>query len=642
MKKITNILVALVALIAACNPYGSQVPENLVGAWINEQNGSWEYGFYEEFAICENDFWLYQSVDGDQIVLRNKGARSGSDGKETIALKVNIINDSTITVNGNRYFKIDYSDCDNSNNYFKARECAAKYVKKMSYFPDVKEDTADFAPYRYLRNDSATIIYYDRNTAQGLSSLMRRYEFHKIVRYTDIFRLNNRGFIGYGASPVDTAEHYGERLVYRVPTANVSEIHDGNLLQNWGSHIYLPVLIEDDDTLTCYMSRETLDEVPFINEYYIMGSNERYMRERTLFYNYLVSKGVTEYNNHSIGEFVADNQAQIYDNRHEQYVADTTLLSEFVAQSKMPISKKFVHYNQNALLYRFAGDVVWLEDADDFYKQNPQLFDEQEIMLSRWGFSFIMDYIIRQDSRQHTDDKFFGTIMSMQADRYNCEKYPDYILCCRYETTDNVLVDPKIVKDLGFSDEFLELLRYEYFDRYGYKISYEDGNNKLSWKILTCYEKRHFVNTIQSEKYRKELDSVFANSGDHKISEFLKEYRGKVVMALLVSEVVDDKNESMDIIQQLHADYAGKDLEFVSILKKTRYNSEFCKELEETIPGRYYILSPEDYDAKIGFSTFCDVVLLDEEGSVLSYMPFWSKSMADYFRPKLDEVLRKK
>ena len=50
MKKITNILVALVALIAACNPYGSQVPENLVGAWINEQNGSWEYGFYEEFA----------------------------------------------------------------------------------------------------------------------------------------------------------------------------------------------------------------------------------------------------------------------------------------------------------------------------------------------------------------------------------------------------------------------------------------------------------------------------------------------------------------------------------------------------------------------------------------------------------------
>ena len=73
MKRLT-FLIAMLALIAACNPYGSLVPENLVGAWINEQNGSWEYGFYEEFAICENDFWLYQTVDGDQIVLRNKGA----------------------------------------------------------------------------------------------------------------------------------------------------------------------------------------------------------------------------------------------------------------------------------------------------------------------------------------------------------------------------------------------------------------------------------------------------------------------------------------------------------------------------------------------------------------------------------------
>jgi thiol-disulfide isomerase/thioredoxin len=640
MKKLA-FLIALVALIAACNPYGSQVPENLVGAWINEQNGSWEYGFYEEFAICENDFWLYQSVDGDQIVLRNKGARPGSDGKETIALKINILNDSTITVNGNRYFKIDYSDCDNDLNYIEARDCAAKFVHKMSYFTDVKEDTTDFAPYRYLRNDSATIIYYDRNTAQGLSSLMRRYEFHKIVRYTDICRLNNMGFAGYGASPVDTSEHYGERLVYRVPTANVSEIHDGNLLQNWGSHIYLPVLIEDDDTLTCYMSRETLDEVPFINEYYIMGSNERYMRERTLFYNYLVAKGVTEYNNHSIGEFVADNQAQIYDNRHEQYVADTTLLSEFVAQSKMPISKKFVHYNQNALLYRFAGDVVWLEDADDFYKQNPQLFDEQEIMLSRWGFSFIMDYIIRQDSRQHTGDKFFGTIMSMQADRDNCEKYPDYILCNRYEPHFNILVDPKIVKDLGFGDEFLELLRYEYFDRYGYYVRSTDDNNRLSWKLLMGYEKQHFVNTIKKEKYRKEMDYVFANSGDCKISEFLKEHRGKVVVAYFWSERFSYNDDMMELMRQLQSDYASKGVVLVSIVEKTYSTQKISKEFEESIPGHHHFLSSQECNVIIGLPLLGNAAIMDKDGSMLLYMPFVSKEMADYFRKELDEVLKK-
>ena len=640
MKRLT-FLIAMLAFIAACNPYGSQVPENLVGAWINEQNGLWEYGFYEEFAICENDFWLYQSVDGDQIVLRNKGARPGSDGKETIALKINIVNDSAITVNGNRYFKIDYSDCDNDLNYYKARECAAKYVKKMSYFPDVKEDTADFAPYRYLRNDSATIIYYDRNTAQGIESLMKRYEFHKIVRYTDICRLNNMGFAGYGASPVDTSEHYGERLVYRVPTANVSEIHDGNLLQNWGSHIYVPLLIEDDDTLTCYMSRETLDEVPLLNEYYLMGSNERYMRERTLFYNYLVSKGVTEYNNHSMEYFGEHDPKQDYAKRHEQYVADTTLFSEFVAQSKMPISKKFVHYNQNALLYRFAGDVVWLEDADDFYKQNPQLFDEQEIMLCRWGFSFIMDYIIRQDSRQHTDDKFFGTIMSMQADRDNCEKYPDYILCsCEERSYDVVLVDPKIVKILGFSDEFLELLRYEYFDRYGFIIQATSGNNSMSWKFFTGCAKQHFVNTIKSEKYRKEMDYAFANSGDHQISEFLKEYRGKVVVACLWSSPFKWNDDSMEAIRQLQSDYAAKGVEFVSIIVKERGGEEFSKKLKETIPGHYYVLSLSD--KRIDFPFFEDVIILDTDGSMRAFLPGVSRDMADYFRKKLDEVLMKK
>jgi len=162
----------------------------------------------------------------------------------------------------------------------------------------------------------------------------------------------------------------------------------------------------------------------------------------------------------------------------------------------------------------------------------------------------------------------------MEANKDNLEKYPDYILCCRYETTDIVLVDPKKVKDLGFSDEFLELLRYEYFDRYGYKIRYEDGNNKLSWKILTCYEKRHFVNTIQSEKYRKEMDYVFANSGDCKISEFLKEYRGKVVVAYFWSEQFGYNDNMMELMRQLQSDYASKGVELVSIAEKTYSNQK--------------------------------------------------------------------
>ena len=197
------------------------------------------------------------------------------------------------------------------------------------------------------------------------------------------------------------------------------------------------------------------------------------------------------------------------------------------------------------------------------------------------------------------------------------------------------------MKNLGFSDEFFELLRYEYFDRYGYYVHSIDDNNRLSWKLLMGYEKQHFVNTIKSEKYRKEMDYVFANSGDCKISEFLKEYRGKVVVAYFWSEQFGYYDNMMELMRQLQSDYASKGVELVSIAEMNYSNKKISKVFEETIPGRHYFLSSKERIDLFGFLFFGDAVIIDKEGSMQLYMPFVSQEMADYFRKKLDEVLRK-
>ena len=101
MKKIILSVVTAV-MFAACNPYGSEIPKQLVGNWINEQNGNYDYGFFEEFAVIKNDFWKYKSVTEKEIVLENKNTQK--------TLSVNVLSDSTITVDGEKYFKIIYPE----------------------------------------------------------------------------------------------------------------------------------------------------------------------------------------------------------------------------------------------------------------------------------------------------------------------------------------------------------------------------------------------------------------------------------------------------------------------------------------------------------------------------------------------------
>ena len=62
MKRIA-IFVAMVALIAACNPYGSEIPREIIGNYTYRGR---MLGLYEEFAIYQNDFWDYYTQAVEQ------------------------------------------------------------------------------------------------------------------------------------------------------------------------------------------------------------------------------------------------------------------------------------------------------------------------------------------------------------------------------------------------------------------------------------------------------------------------------------------------------------------------------------------------------------------------------------------------
>jgi len=381
MKKIL-FLVALAVVIAACNPYGSEIPRKLAGNWINEKNGNFDYGFFEEFAIVNSKFWKYKSVNDSEIVL--------TDSIEEKTLTVNILTDSTITVNGENYFKIIYPDGVEKTRPLEVKKIADFYLSKMSYFPDVKEDTTDFAPYVFNCTDSATVIFYERNTAKGWQSFQRRFRYSNHSRCVSVVSRQDGELYGFWSQVIDSTEHYGERYVFSVVTDGVTQIDSEYLLANYGTRIFLPHFIEPNDTLAVSLSRETFDDIfGYRNECYVSGSNQRFFREQDLFFNYIVSQGVYEWCNVAWGD-------DSFDGFCKQYVRDSTMLENFIAQSKMPLSRKFVHYNKNVTLYKFAFEIAGYDVAEDFFKQNPQLFNEQEILLSPWGVRFIKRYFAKK------------------------------------------------------------------------------------------------------------------------------------------------------------------------------------------------------------------------------------------------------
>ena len=67
---------------------GTPQMKRLIGCWNDSESKEWRYGFFEKFAIYNNDFWEYQSLN----FIKNKAEITLNKGEDV--LKLNISFDS--------------------------------------------------------------------------------------------------------------------------------------------------------------------------------------------------------------------------------------------------------------------------------------------------------------------------------------------------------------------------------------------------------------------------------------------------------------------------------------------------------------------------------------------------------------------
>ncbi|MBQ5551307.1 MAG: hypothetical protein IIT32_09605, partial [Bacteroidales bacterium] len=240
MKRIA-IFVAMVALIAACNPYGSEIPREIIGNYT--LGGQWVLGLYEECAIYQNDFWDYKSVSDKQIVLVKKSG-------ETTTLNLKSLDE------WGRGNVTTFAMFVNGTQIFRQKSAADMYVSQAVYeggsglFTCQQNNMPTFKKHEY-RIDTAVVRLYLRNTAQGMSAFGKR----SVNRRKDIQVLNYLESKNVTAYPLDSTDHYGYRYEFKIPVTGVSEIPMADLFdyynRGWNSEAskVMNFVVEPGDTL---------------------------------------------------------------------------------------------------------------------------------------------------------------------------------------------------------------------------------------------------------------------------------------------------------------------------------------------------------------------------------------------------------
>ncbi len=518
MKKLIIISAVLACIIASCNPYGSEISDKLNGCWINPETGEWKYGFFEEFAIYNNDFWRYYSVSDNQIVLYKDTATQEFFISEKVLpdipdsqksfISFSFLNDSVLEIDGKRYQKNDYSRF-SYHKGFDFYGCAEYLLQKFQNRTDVEVDTTDFEPHSYdfAYEDTCMVFrYYHRNTAKGFNSLERRFAKQQFW-YEVETNFTSFDYMGrlYGPSWIDTLSHYGCRFECPLFGAPMMTIESFRLFQYGDFSHDVPYFIEKNDTMMFLANQETFrnDRQRVLRcEHYAMGGNSRYIQEQdALYYYVLINHKGEDPLYYNCMPYRARNDlgdSAFFAQRYNIYVGDTTLLYNFIKDCKVPLSYKFKRFNRNFLFNSFANDVIGCKEADEFFAQDLHL-NEDDIMLFPQGGAFIVKYVVYKDSIQYCKSFPGDTLAHIAVTPENMQKYPDYI---PYRCNNNpVLINPQMVKDLGFSSEFFDwcvfICASQYLSGYYKSDDPDTFSGKWLYPSVEEYEIDHLTRIVK-------------------------------------------------------------------------------------------------------------------------------------------------
>ena len=409
--------------VAACNPYNSQISQDIVGNYINPNTGEWKYGLFEEFAIYNNDFWDYESISDSEIVIANKSGKKNT-------LNIQQENDTCIIVNGEKLLK--YTDTYNYS--FVPYGSLDTFDPHYRAFDGIQPDSSSFKKHEY-KIDTAVVRLYIRNTAQGLNSFLQR-----DVNYQHNIQLFNyleaKNICADNLFPND---HYGYCFEYKIPVIGVSELPMVELLHTntWGYNSMAAktfnYVVEPNDTLMFYIhnDKNLIISITDINGSTICsGTNGRFNTERN------ASMGLA---------FFTKTLMNNVNELKESKIKETHRLGNMIAHSEVPISEKYKTMVNNKLQYIFLNYMCSLEDGIDSVK-NFYPFNEDEIFSTPTAFDFVCKYykMVNRDT--------------LACNPENLALHPDWIIT-EFDNNHSVLKNPQLLKDMGFSNDFVEFFR---------------------------------------------------------------------------------------------------------------------------------------------------------------------------------------
>jgi len=355
-----------------------KVPEKIIGNWVSEQNNHWGYGFFEDFAIYDSDFWEYETIQTkkNQVEIKlKKGTR-----KENLKLRLPSKAANTLTITRNQ-------------------EKSGKFrLNRPGFFPYTK---ADHKPFKNsgFQPDTVTIIGYYRN-------LDKYKKIAQNERESGPFRVDASNFMV--AKEVTYFADFDSlgRFKIKFPALNTQEIY-----MDWGRLTQQDV-VEPGETI--FLFADMADYIPEVSikdrASWIAFLNKPkqilYMGEKARLHNELANyKSSSAYfdREETLKEITSDMDFLIAANTNyqarvkhlENYIINHPILSNRFKDYQFAYEKyQFAFYLMQYRFNKLERSEVQLDKGYMEFVNSTMDFDDEKLFtLVREYSTFIRDYV---------------------------------------------------------------------------------------------------------------------------------------------------------------------------------------------------------------------------------------------------------
>ena len=366
------------------------IPEKYIGNWINKNNNYYEYGFFEDFVVFDNDFWDYKQVNIDN---ENHLNITLSKKNETIKLQLTRLNQNEIKVKRGH-----------------GKEEILTLIEKVYPTYPNKETESFTTP--VFHPDSVTIIGYYRNLDKGIKGFAERF-------FRSPFEISVSDFLTGKEN-----KYYGDidnlgRFKLTFPVMNTQELY-----VDW-KRTRIKAVVEPGDTL--FLFADINDYIPTDDdkkdyEAYVdrpkqvlfMGDNARLNNEIRQYNDPWISLDKNKVKDLKDMDYLHACE-DVYSKRIErlnEYIEKETTVSEKFRVYKKKAEKS--DFSFNLMQHRFdlykKGGKKFQDGYIQYVERNFPMNDELDYTLTRFFNTFLNDYLGYISNQYSSPNVLFGEI----------------------------------------------------------------------------------------------------------------------------------------------------------------------------------------------------------------------------------------